>query len=239
MKLIVLDEVDSTNTYLKQLCQEGVPYGTAVYSDNQKTGYGRRDKFWHSEKGCNISLSMALEPFEGDSLISLAAAAGVITSLKMYLPPKADIGLKWPNDILLNGKKICGISCEKIHTDKGYIIIGIGINVNNPSFPAELTQKATSIFLETGESFDLEIIEDAVRSHVRVMCHFLAVGASSQILKVVKDFCINLGQGVSIIGEAGIIAQGIAKDIAADGGIIISKEDGSDAIYYSGEISLR
>lgn len=245
MKIIVLDEVASTNTALKEMLRGGTASsGAVVYSENQKSGYGRRGRFWYGEKGKNIALSLALQPFKGDQLISLATGVAVLRSL--YQECGIHFSLKWPNDILYKGKKVCGISCEKIFTESGqFIVLGVGINVNNTDFPGELAETATSIRLAcreyepTADEIILRIFLDSLLDNIFYWCKCLADGFVDQVLTAVKSACVNLGQAVRIVSEGVIIAEGMATDIDADGGIVITTEVGLQKKFYSGEISLR
>jgi len=231
MKLIVLEQAESTNTVLKQMCRDGADFGTVVYTENQTSGYGRRGKFWHSEAGSNISVSLSLRAFDGDGLLSLAAGVAVVDGIKAICGAHLPLGIKWPNDVLLGGKKLCGISCEKID-NATLIVLGIGINVNNADFPQGLTQTATSLYLQTGRMWDLPLLRDEIVSRI-------FAGFSNDILEKVRQYCVNIGQNVRLYGEKGIVAQGEVIDIANDGSIVILHEDGELKNYHSGEISLR
>ncbi|MCL2236218.1 MAG: biotin--[acetyl-CoA-carboxylase] ligase, partial [Defluviitaleaceae bacterium] len=145
--------------------------------------------------------------------------------------------IKWPNDILLNGKKLCGISCEKIFVGgKQIIVLGIGLNVNNIDFPGELAETATSLRLATGRDWDLEGILYEIIHEIHMHINHLP---KEQVLKVIQQNCINLGKHVRIINEGGLVAEGIATHIDADGGIVIITKDDTPQKYHSGEISLR
>ena len=245
MGIIVLDEVDSTNTALKEMLRDGTASaGAVVYSENQKSGYGRRGRFWHSENGKNIAVSLALQPFKGDELISLATGVAVLQSL--YDECGINFSLKWPNDILYKGKKVCGISCEKIVTDSGQVIVlGIGINVNNAVFPEGLADTATSIRLALGDcthkesEITLREILDNLLDSVFYWHSRLTNGFVGEVLVAVKSACINIGQPVRIVSEGVTVAEGIATDIDIDGGIIIITDNNTSKKFHSGEISLR
>jgi len=225
MNLIVLEQVGSTNTVLKDLLRSGeAGCKTVVYSESQTSGYGRRGKFWYSETEKNISVSLSLRVFDGDSLMSLAAGVAVIEALTTVCGADLVVGLKWPNDLVVGGKKLCGISCEKIGE---YIVLGIGVNVNNANFPEEIAETATSLYLETGKIWNLIEIRNEIIKRI-----FAEV--DNKIIDKARQHCVNLGQKVRIINNEKVIAQGIAQDLNADGSIKINGKD-----YYSGEISLR
>jgi len=228
MNLIVLEQVESTNTMLKEMLKKGADFGTVVYSENQTAGQGRRGKYWHSKAGKNISVSLSLRAFREDGLMSLAAGVAVVEAIKDLWGEGLDIGIKWPNDVMIGGKKLCGISCEKIGE---HIVLGVGVNVNNIGFPKELTQLATSLYLETGKKWDLLQLRDEIVSRI-----FAPI--PKDILSKVRTLCINLGQNVRILGENGAVDEGMAVDIDTDGSIII-QQNTCRKNFYSGEISLR
>ncbi|MCL2620549.1 MAG: biotin--[acetyl-CoA-carboxylase] ligase [Defluviitaleaceae bacterium] len=245
MEIIVLNEVDSTNTALKEMLRDGTASaGAVVYSENQKSGYGRRGRFWHSEKGKNIAVSLALQPFKGDDLISLATGVAVLQSL--YDEYGIHFSLKWPNDILYKGKKVCGISCEKIATANGQVIVlGIGINVNNTVFPEGMSDTATSIHLALRDyapkesEITLRGLLDNLLDSIFHWHDRLSSGFTDEVLSAVKTACINIGQPVRIVNEGVTVAEGIAEGIDADGGIIVITDNNTPKKFHSGEISLR
>ncbi len=157
-KILVLKETDSTNMQAKKLAAEGEPEGTIVIAESQHSGRGRKGREWFSPIGSGIYSSMILRPqippseAPGITLMTAVAAAEALISI-MGIPVK----IKWPNDILLKGKKIIGILTE-ISTEMDsvdYIVVGIGINVNTPAldFPAALQHSATSLYAETGTRY--------------------------------------------------------------------------------------
>ncbi|MCL2856072.1 MAG: biotin--[acetyl-CoA-carboxylase] ligase [Defluviitaleaceae bacterium] len=236
MNMIVLDTTESTNTALKEILNSGAaPVGAACYSENQTSGYGRRGRFWHSEKGKNIALSLSLEPFKGDELISLMAGVAVLGALR-DICGNLPFALKWPNDILLADKKLAGISCEKIFTGNVQtIILGIGINVNNTDFPEGLVDRAISLRQQTGKDRDLTQLRDAIIHEI----YYWLDRQAHEVLQAVRRECINLGQHVRIVNEDKLISEGIATDIDEDGGIVIITDTDTPQKYHSGEISLR
>jgi BirA family biotin operon repressor/biotin-[acetyl-CoA-carboxylase] ligase len=174
MNLIILDEVDSTNRYLKELCLSGdAEYGTVVYCENQKAGYGRRGRNWYASAGESIAVSVALAPFAEDGLVAVAAGVAVVRALRgalVGLDSETAFKIKLPNDVLLNGKKVCGILGERIFGKKEFIVLGIGVNVNNAVFPEELNGLATSLYLETGKLWHLKSLLDEILQQVFDFC---------------------------------------------------------------------
>ena len=151
----VFDSVDSTNNVLKDMARNGAPSGTVVISDHQSGGKGRRGRSFSSPKGVGIYLSYLFKPESGfDKISNLTSWTAIAVSDAIFNAYGIDSQVKWVNDLLMNRKKICGILTEvTVEGESGMIdncIIGIGINVNESSFPEELSQIATSISIENG-----------------------------------------------------------------------------------------
>ncbi|NPV03518.1 MAG: biotin--[acetyl-CoA-carboxylase] ligase [Syntrophaceae bacterium] len=153
------EEVGSTNTEAMRLALEGAPEGTVVLADAQSEGRGRLDRTWESPPSGNLYLSVVLRPdipAARASLIPLTAGVAAADTLSQYCPGR--VRLKWPNDVLIGGKKICGILTEmrtrgdRVH----FLIVGIGVNLNmRPlDLPRELRETATSLRIETGGEID-------------------------------------------------------------------------------------
>jgi len=149
-EIIYLDNVDSTNNYAKKISSEGCLEGTVVVSEQQSSGRGRLGRDWHSERGKGIWMSVVLRPSiesERVQIITLAAAVAVVKAINYVTG--IETGIKWPNDILLDGKKLCGILTEMSSEVEriNYLILGIGINVSQSKndFPENLREQATSL----------------------------------------------------------------------------------------------
>lgn len=151
-KVEAFETIDSTNTKAKQLAELGEEEGTLIISDEQTAGKGRRGRSWCSKKGANVFMTLLIRPrIEPKYLsgITLLAAMSVATAIKDICDTEAKI--KWPNDIVINKKKICGILTE-MSSEMNYVnyaVIGIGINVNDDEIPQEIRKNASSIYLET------------------------------------------------------------------------------------------
>jgi len=154
MKTIHYKQIDSTNDEAKRLIQKGEAEGTVVVADEQTKGRGKPGSSWYSPPGVAVYLSAIFKPDKDPldlSLITIAAAQAVVATINNVAKVKASI--KKPNDVLVNGKKICGILTERLAS--GYLIIGIGINVNNEAgaFPKEIN--ATSLKIESSQNYDV------------------------------------------------------------------------------------
>lgn len=164
-ELYYMKTTDSTNTRAKKLAEEGAGHGTLVIADEQTEGRGRRGRTWESEKDTAIYMSVLLKPEirpENASMLTLVAALAVAGGIERETGLNCQI--KWPNDIVVNGKKVCGILTEmSTQIDYiNYIVIGIGINVQNESFSKEISETATSLYIESGKKQNRAAIIEAV-----------------------------------------------------------------------------
>ncbi|HTZ39848.1 MAG TPA: biotin--[acetyl-CoA-carboxylase] ligase [Syntrophales bacterium] len=160
------EEVESTNTEALQLAQQDAPEGTVVIAEAQSAGRGRLTRSWESPPSMNLYLSVILRPdvpAQSASLIPLAVGVAVADVISQYCP--GQVRLKWPNDVLVGGKKICGILAEmRTKADRvAFVIAGIGVNINMKKlhFPRELRETATSLQIET--ALEIDRLDFAVR----------------------------------------------------------------------------
>ena len=147
-------KIGSTNSEAMRSAAEGAPEGSVFLAEEQLAGRGRGAHTWHSARSVGIYCSVILRPVmpPSDALIFSLAAALVVRAAVMEIAPQLRVDLKWPNDLLLSGKKFCGILAEMNAeaTRVRYLAVGMGINVNQVKFPAELREIATSLRIETG-----------------------------------------------------------------------------------------
>ena len=159
--ILFFDEVDSTNEELKRRAAAGAPEGLIAAADHQAAGKGRRGRSWSDRPGENIAMSFLLKP---DLKPDLAPMMTLLMALSTVKAIEKVIGLKcaikWPNDVVLNGKKLVGILTEmELKEDRiEYVIIGTGINVNLSEIPLELKETATSLFLESGKKWERPLL---------------------------------------------------------------------------------
>lgn len=232
--IIIFDETDSTNAQAKK--DSSAPEGTVFIAEVQKSGRGRLGRSWESPRGAGIWHSILLKPdipLADVSQITLAAGLAVCRALG------DGAKIKWPNDIVIGTKKVCGILTEmSAETDRiNYVVCGIGINVNTESFPADIAEKATSLRIEYGHMFDrCEIIARFLNEFEDIYKTFSAHGLSA-ILDEYKANCITLGREVRVIMHNESVC-GTAHGIAPDGSLIIRTENG-DISVSSGEVSVR
>lgn len=233
------ETIDSTNKKAKELAVEGAAHGTLITADAQNAGIGRRGRSWSSEKNAGIYMSMLLRPEIGAdkaSMLTLVAALAVGRVLAKLCQP----AIKWPNDIVLNKKKICGILTEMSlnGTEIDYVVIGIGINVNNKDFPEEICQTASSLFLELGKEIDREMLITEVWKQFAVYYEqFLQTEDLSRLQEEYEHILVNKEEKVKVLDPLGEYI-GIAKGITNIGELIV--DTGGELRYVSGgEVSVR
>ena len=238
------NEVDSTNSVLKQLASQGAPEGTVVIADSQTKGRGRLGRSWLSAPGKGIWMSLLLRPKlhpESIQVLTLAAAVAVTKALERFELP--DTGIKWPNDILIKDKKVCGILTElSAEADRiSWVIIGIGLNVNHLDFPEEIKDLATSVRAQTDPDklFDRSTLASSIINNFEVIYNKFVEYGSGPVIEQWKQYNITLGKRVKLFSQDGAYIIGTATDIMPDGRLVIKKDDGVLEYILSGEISLR
>lgn len=239
---VYLECVDSTNTYALHLGEEGAEDGTVVIAEEQTGGRGRRGRVWETQKGKNIMMSLLLRPQirpEHASRLTLVMAMAVVQGIREATGLEAKI--KWPNDAVINGRKICGILTEmcaephKVH----HVVIGCGINVNQTTFPEETCQYAGSLCLEKGEPVSrTEVIHAVLDAFTSLYEIFLETEDLSRLKDTYNSCCINCGQQIQVL-EPGNAYSGTAEGINDRGELIVKKTDGEIVCVYAGEVSVR
>lgn len=236
------EETDSTNTRAKALAEEGAPEGTMIVAERQNAGKGRRGRSWSSPPGSGIFMSLVLRPDIAPSqasMVTLAAAAAVARGIRRATGVQAMI--KWPNDLVLSGKKLCGILTEMTTEMESiqYAVVGIGINVNTEEFPQELSGTATSLFQETGTRWKRGLLIGAVaKAFEDCYREFLASKDLSLLKEEYERNLVNLNRPVTVLDPAGSYS-GTCRGITKDGQLLVEREDGQIRQVLSGEVSVR
>ena len=236
------DEVTSTNTVAKQLADEGEAEGTLIVSDKQNQGKGRRGRCWESPKGTGVFMTVILKPQMKPvyaSMLTLVAALALNNAITDLTGLESKI--KWPNDIVVNNKKLSGILTElSAEVDYiNYIVVGIGVNVSMKDFPEELKDKATSLLLESGKSISrAQLIAKTMEYLENYYERFLRTHDLSELKEVYSKVLINKDQVVRILSEEDSYI-GIARGITNEGHLIVEKDNHELVEVYSGEVSVR
>jgi len=241
-KIYFYNEIDSTNNEAKKKAEDGATQGTLVITEFQNSGRGRRGKKWLSPSGSGIWMSFVLKPAihpYGASMITLVAALSVVGALKNIKGLECNI--KWPNDIVVNGKKICGILTEmSSELDAvNYVIIGIGININITEFDEQIKDIASSVFLETGLMIKRsQVVADFAKYFEKYYSIFMQTQDMSGLIEKYNGLLVNVGREVKInnINNQFI---GNAIGINEKGELLVKKKDGSVEKVIAGEVSVR
>ena len=238
-KIFAFDVLDSTNVKAKSLALEKVPEGTVVITDNQTAGKGRLGRTWISEAGKNLTFSVIIRPRISHQYLGiLSLYAGVSVARAIGNLTDKTVQCKWPNDVLLNKKKVCGVLSESVTSNGSVtaVIIGIGININQRIFSSELRGKATSVATETGREFDRRTVLAEILQEMETGYTDIQSGSFDTILRQWTDYSSFIGQPVSI-DQQGTIVHGIASHVAADGGLVI-RTNGKEVKILAGDVTI-
>ena len=234
-------EVDSTNAEARRLSKEGAESGLVVTAKKQTAGKGRRGRSWESPADENLYFSVLLKPTiapEKAPMLTLVMAYSVAKALQ-----KEDIQvlIKWPNDLVLSGQKVCGILTEMnlSGTQVEDVIVGVGLNVNTMKFPDELEDKATSLRKETLRELECgELLQLILKEFDKQYQRFLENQNLEFLQEDYNAMLINRGREVMVL-EPGKEYLAKALGINKFGELLVQKEDGSTEEVFAGEVSVR
>ena len=240
--LKVYDTIDSTNTEAKRLWQQGEKNPMLVIAKEQTMGKGRRGRTWLSPKEGSLSMTMLLMPdIEPVHASMLTLIAGLAVSLALEEMTGMEAGIKWPNDLVMDSRKVCGILTE-MSAEMDYIHhveVGIGINVNQDSFDEEIQDMATSVARACGKQISRPaLIGGVVRHFERLYKPFLKDKNLGFMMEAYNSHCINIGRELKILTRQGDL-EGIGLGITATGELQIRLNDGTISSVNAGEVSVR
>ncbi|AAM25144.1 MAG: Biotin-(Acetyl-CoA carboxylase) ligase [Caldanaerobacter subterraneus] len=234
------ESLSSTNDMAKELAYK-VPDGTVIVAEEQTKGRGRMGRSWFSEKSSCILTSVILKPQirpEKTVALTQVAALTVVKAIEEVCSVKTKI--KWPNDIILNSKKVCGILTEMSSEIDvvNYIVIGIGINVNCTEFPDDLKEKATSLQLELEKPVDRKKLLASLLNNLEIYYKEYEEKGFESLRPLILENSITIGKEVRVIyTDREIRGQAIAID--KEGKLVIKTEKGEEIALLSGEVSVR
>ena len=233
-------ETDSTNLWIKRLAKEGAPEGTLALAEFQSAGRGRLGRSWEVPEGTSVMMSILLRPkFEPQYAPTLTLVMGMAVA-KAVKSLGFDVSIKWPNDVVVSHKKICGILTEMGVRDGkiDYAVIGVGINVNIKEFPEEMVDKATSLYLESGREFDRSQIPGLVmEAFEKYYEKFAATCDLSGLKEEYESILANYNQPVRVLAKEPY--EGVARGITDGGELLVEKTDGTIVAVSAGEVSVR
>lgn len=238
--IICLEETDSTNARARQLGEDGVADGTVIIADRQSAGRGRLGRRWESPTGVNLYTSILLRPLipvqQAPQLTFLSAVAVAESLSQLYQLPAR---VKWPNDVLVNGRKIAGLlnemnaETEQVH----FVILGVGVNLNmtGEQFPEELNYPATSVFLETGEKVDRVLF---IRTFLEKLDGFYTEFIADGFVPIRRRWealCELMNARVRIDQQQGAL-QGTVVGLDNDGALRLQLDDGRVERVLAGDV---
>ena len=234
------DAVESTNLLAIELAQQGAPEGTVVLADQQLGGRGRGSRSWHSPAGVGIYCSIVLRPKTAAAkaqFITLMAGVSIVKAIARCtgLSPR----VKWPNDVLINERKVAGILLESRMSGRqiDHSVIGFGINVNNGSadLPEDIRVKASSLLMELRKPVDRGTLLIDIFSELERLYHVFQDEDFPIILEQWRQSSSTLGQKVRI-WQKDEATEGIAVDLSEDGGLVVRLEGGKQTVIHAGDV---
>jgi len=238
----VYDSIDSTNGEAKRLWQNGLKEPALILAREQTAGKGRRGRTWYSPKDEGVFMSMLLIPdIEPNHASMLTLIAGLAVSQAIKSITGLDSMIKWPNDLVIDGKKVCGILTE-MSAEMDYVhhvVVGIGINVNQVDIDDSIVDIATSISANCGQVVSRPALVGAVVEAFEVLYgQFVIDQDLGFMLEAYNNRCINVGRDLRVISRSGEI-EGLGIGITEDGTLQIGLKDGTITTVNAGEVSVR
>lgn len=269
-KIIHKEITGSTNADAAAMAEE-LPHGAVITADAQTAGRGRRGRAWVSRGGENLYFSLLLRPdFAPDKapMLTLIMALAVARGIELVYDAAGAVQIKWPNDIVIHGKKVCGILTEmQVEAGRiGHVVIGVGVNVRQRDFSGEGLEHASSLDMELGDAsgrtdnlsfggrMAMRPLDESPAQSDRDIREILLQVILTQFEQYYRQFCeaeslqplheayqtrlVNLGKGVKVLDPCGSF-RGVALGIDEQGQLLVQKADGSRVSIYSGEVSVR
>jgi len=239
----VFQETTSTNDVMEKLARDGVPEGVVVFAESQTRGRGRMGRSWISPRGKGLWFSVLLRPLlapQETTRLTVAAAAALARAIQAQTGLAPDI--KWPNDILLRGRKVAGILTEmQAEVDRvKHVILGIGVDVNLQAgeYPAELRDVATSLLLEGGRSVERPDLAAAILAELNRDYNRVCEGRFAEVADEWEARCTTLGRGVTITVGPRII-RGRAESLDPDGALLVRTQHGHLERILGGDVTIE
>jgi len=232
------DAVDSTNDEVRAEVLRGCQDGYAIYASEQRAGRGRHGRVWVSVGGVQLYMSVALTgPQWQAHAMQVPLAAGVGACRALLECASVSLSLKWPNDLIIDDKKVGGILCEGVSDGRGFrgIVVGIGVNLGHPTSEVPDTIATRAAFLASmGALPELHVIASGVRRHIHASALELVRGRTQEIIAAWRDLDGMIGRPVQVWVD-GTQRPGIAKGVRPNGALVVRVDD-RDVEIVSGEV---
>ncbi|MBK5241813.1 biotin--[acetyl-CoA-carboxylase] ligase [Clostridium sp.] len=241
--IIHYESVGSTNSKAKELAEGGQEHGTVIISEEQTLGRGRLGRNWVSPKYKGIWMSIILRPNIITKNISQITLIGAAAVQKAIMKMEIKTGIKWPNDIIIGSKKVCGILTEMSGEIEhiNYLVMGIGINVNlkEQDIPKDLKDVATSLLIESGKHIDRkQLLANVLNIFEELYSDFVLNGNIKETIEICRENSILIGSEIKLI-NSGEVTIAKAINISDSGELVIENNKGNIENIVSGEVSIR
>lgn len=240
--LYFYEEIGSTNDEAFRLGVTGAPEGTALVANSQSAGKGRMQRVWHSPAGANIYTSVILRPpFEAIRAPQIAIAAGVAVAETLNPLCEGRAELKWPNDVLIGGKKVCGILSQMKMSGAAidFVVAGIGVNVNisHEQFPRDIREIATSLAIVTGH--EISRLDLIIRLYANLTKWYkgLLIDGFESVRETWLGFSPMMGQATEVRFRDEVVG-GVAVGLDEDGSLILRTDENKQLRVSAGDASI-
>lgn len=238
-KIFTFDTIDSTNNCAKAVAGCGAAEGTVIVAEQQTAGKGRLGRIWQANPNENLMFSVVLRPMltqEAINLLPLYVAVAVADAIERATGIKVEC--KWPNDLLINGRKVAGILIEGSVKQNSveYVVIGIGINVNQTQFPAELEPRATSLRLHANKEIDrIRLFREVLQAMEKTYQQAAPTGFQSVVPQWISHTSM-INKTISI-SQHGDVISGVVKGLSPEGGLVL-QTNGSERTVFAGDVTI-
>ncbi|WP_225999106.1 biotin--[acetyl-CoA-carboxylase] ligase [Paenibacillus sp. BJ-4] len=242
-RIVILDSTVSTQQDAMRLAEEGAPEGTVVLAEEQTAGRGRLGRRWFSPRGKGVWMSIVLRPTQPMAFTpQLTLLTGVALCRAIRRLTGVEAGIKWPNDLLIHGRKVSGILLESAAEDQRvrYCIAGIGIdvNLNRDDYPEELSQVGTSLKIEAGHEIDRTELIAAVLGEMEQLCMLYAEQGFQPIAMLWEALSVTINRTVRAHTGQGVAVEGTAVGLDPSGALVVETDQGERIQVISGDIQL-
>lgn len=238
---VYFDEIDSTNIAAKRMAQEGAPHGTLVIAAQQTAGRGRRGRAWETQRDENIMMTLLLRPhMDGEQVALLSLVCAVATAQGIRAATGLDAKIKWPNDVVVQGHKVCGMLLEMTAAEGKIdaVAAGVGINVHQREFPQAFAKTASSLDVISGREISRTAVIQAFLAAFETLYERFEREGVRALMADYRALSATLGSEVRVIGVSEEFA-GRAIELDESGALVVQLPDGEQRTVLAGDVSVR